>query len=305
MSKVDIILVNWNSGNYLRSCLNLLSHSAWNRINAQVYIVDNASDDDSMERLPSDLLQITCIQNKKNAGFGAACNQAAKIGRSEYILFLNLDVEVSESTIKESIVYMDANLNVSVMGCRQVGKEGRVHPSCSRYFTFPRAMNELFGLSFFFPKTFRHATLMKDWDHNESRMVDNVMGSYYLVRRNDFERAGGFDERFFVYLEDIDLSLSISKQGGHIFYNNDISIIHHGNATTSSVLGYRLFLANQSRLRYAWKHWSKFYYLIYGFSLFTLGFFIRFVFTIGKFGLKQVASVFEAYAYHLKIKKRD
>jgi N-acetylglucosaminyl-diphospho-decaprenol L-rhamnosyltransferase len=163
MSKLDIVLVNWNSGDYLRTCLELLSQSPWNQKNTRVFIVDNASKDDSMERLPSDKLQVHCLKNKKNAGFGAACNQAAAIGRSEYILFLNLDVEVSERIMEESISFMADNQEVTVMGCRQTDQEGRVNASCSRYFTFPRAMNEMLGLSFLFPKTFKHATLMKDW----------------------------------------------------------------------------------------------------------------------------------------------
>jgi len=296
---VDIILVNWNSGDFLRSCLNILSESDWNCRNSRIFVVDNNSNDDSLERLPTDKLRITTIQNKKNRGFGAACNQAAEQGKSELILLLNLDVEVNENTILDSIRFMNDHSEVSVMGCKHIDSEGRIALSCSRYFTLPRAMNEITGLSFLFPKTFKHSTLMKDWDHKESRFVDNVMGAYYLVRRETFYQAGRFDERYFVYLEDVDLSLAILRNGGKVFYNSDISILHYGNATTSSVLGYRLFLGNQSRLRYARKHWPGIKYFVYAFSLFTIGFIVRIFFALVRLDLKQLISVFEAYSYHL------
>jgi len=304
MSVVDIILVNWNSGDYLRSCLNILSESEWNCKNTRIFVVDNASTDGSDEGLPSEKLKIASVSNEKNKGFGAACNQAAVLGDSKYILFLNLDVEVNRHTVSESIRYMDDHPGTAVMGCKQLDEEGRIRPSCSRYFVFRRAMNELLGLSFMFPKKFRHSTLMKDWDHRDSRFVDNVMGAYYLVRRDDFEKAGGFDERYFVYMEDVDLSYTISKSGKRIFYNSDISILHYGNVTTSSVLGYRLFLGNQSRLRYAGKHWSFPAYFIYALSLFTIGFLVRVLHALSRRSTGQLISVFDAYAYHFRMKRK-
>ncbi len=237
-------------------------------------------------------------------GFGAACNQAAEQGNSEFILFLNLDVVVNENTIQDSLRFMNDQPEVSVMGCKHLDSEGRIALSCSRHFTFRRAMNELSGLSFLFPKTFVHSTLMKDWDHKESRFVDNVMGAYYLVRREAFDQAGRFDERYFVYLEDVDLSLAIVRNGGKVYYNSDISILHYGNATTSSVLGYRLFLGNQSRLRYARKHWPGIKYFVYAFSLFTIGFTVRIFFALIRLDIKQFFSIFEAYSYHLFKRKQ-
>ena len=106
MSKVDIVLVNWNSGDYLRKCLKVLSASEWNCLNSKVFVVDNASRDDSMQGLDSGGLNVGYIKNKENKGFGAACNQAARLGQSPYILFLNLDVELSEDTISESMNFM-------------------------------------------------------------------------------------------------------------------------------------------------------------------------------------------------------
>lgn len=304
MSTVDIILVNWNSGDYLRSCLNILSKSDWNCKESGVFVVDNASTDNSLNELPLDHLKITIIENRENRGFGAACNQAAKRGKSEFVLFLNVDVEVSENTISESINFMRNHPDVSVMGCKHLDSGGGVKISCSRYFVFRRAINEILGLSFLFPKIFKHSTLMKDWDHHESRFVDNVMGAYYLIRRDSLERAGHFDERFFVYMEDVDLSYCVSKNGGGIFYNSEIPILHYGNVTTSSVIGYRLYLGNRSRLAYARKHWSPVQYYIYAALLFSIGFLVRILHAVSKFSIKQLISVFEAYSYHLFKRKQ-
>ena len=145
---------------------------------------------------------------------------------------------------------------------------------------------------------------MKDWDHKGSRDVDNVMGAYYLIRRDAFEKARGFDERFFVYLEDVDLSLRIMQNGGRVYYNSDISIIHHGQGTTSSVVGYRLYLGNQSRLAYAKKHWSIPGFILYLISLFTIGFLVRIFRSLIKWDIVEIKSVFETYAYHLGMKKK-
>ena len=112
------------------------------------------------------------------------------------------------------------------------------------------------GLSKIAPKIFHPGVLMTDWDHKESRKVDQVMGAFMFMRNSIFEKLGYFDERFFVYYEELDFSKRLAQLGGTSFYNSDIKAIHIGGGTTNNVKTFRLFLNLSSRLQYAKKHFS-------------------------------------------------
>lgn len=302
---VDVILVNWNSGEYLKECLRLLSKSEWNRQNCKIFIIDNGSQDNSLSKLPDTILNIEIIKESTNLGFGAACNVGIKLGVNEYVLMLNVDIELKNDTIQKSIKFLEDHIEIDVLGIRHTDSEGRTKTSCSRYFKFSRALNELSGLSFLFPNIFKHATLMKDWDHENSTEVENVMGAYYLVRRSTLNAVGLFDERFFVYMEDVDLSLRVKNNGGKIYYNSELSVVHHGNVTTNSVKGYRLYLGNRSRLKYARKYWPFWKFFCYKFLLLTIGFVVRFIHALIKLKPAECLEVIEAYSYFVIKNKYD
>ena len=96
--------------------------------------------------------------------------------------------------------------------------------------------------------------VMSDWSHDETRLVDHVIGAFYLIRRDVFERLGGFDERFFVYLEDLDLSMRVREAGGRCLFAADATAHHAGGGTTRSIKATRLFYSVRSRLQFAAKH---------------------------------------------------
>ena len=152
---------------------------------------------------------------------------------------------------------MESNPEISVLGCKQVDENGNIIPSCSR---FPKLVNYLYdisGLSKIWPKIFKPATIMIDWDHKDSRYVDQVMGSFMLIKRYTLEKVGNFDERFFVYYEDMDLSKRIKEIGGKIFYSTDLEIYHEGGGTSKKVKDKRLYYSLKSRIRYGFKHFNR------------------------------------------------
>ena len=100
----------------------------------------------------------------------------------------------------------------------------------------------------------RAGYVMAEWPHDETRIVDHVIGAFYLIRRDAFERLGGFDERFFVYLEDVDLSMRVRAAGGKSMYVTNATAHHAGGGTTRSIAATRLFYSVRSRLQYAAKH---------------------------------------------------
>jgi GT2 family glycosyltransferase len=253
--EVDIVIVNWNSGSFLRRCVSSVFRHGNTKCLHRLWIIDNHSADDSMDGLPEDP-RISIIRNTENRGFARACNQGFVRCEAPYVLLLNPDAELGDHTLAACTEFMDTNAGIDIMGCRLVDDHQRTTSSCSRFPSPLRIFFDAAGLSKIFPKLFHPATVMTDWDHSESRYTNQVMGAFMFIRKGVFERIGYFDERFFVYFEEVDFCKRLHDAGGKVFYNYSITAVHTGEGTTRSVKAFRLFLSLQSRLRYAKKHFS-------------------------------------------------
>jgi GT2 family glycosyltransferase len=153
---------------------------------------------------------------------------------------------------------MDQRKDVDILGCQLLNDENEITFSCSRFPSVGGIFRDVTGLSKMAPRVFKPGIIMSDWDHKESRFVDQVMGAFMCMRKSIFEKVGLFDERFFVYFEEVDFLRRLSKAMGKSFFNADIKAIHSGEGTTSSVKAFRLFLNLKSRLQYAKKHFNFF-----------------------------------------------
>lgn len=253
---IDIVVVNWNAGDLLKRCLESVLAGEAQHLLHTIVLVDNASSDDSLSRVPADN-RIKVIRNEVNKGFAFACNQGIEICNSEYVVMVNPDVVLERNTLRLSYEFMQANTNVDVMGCRQVDDNQKIQPSCSRFPTPGRFWNDALGLSKLLPGMFKPASLMTDWDHRSSGFVDQIIGSYMFIRRKALEKTGHFDTRFFVYYEELDLSKRLAEAGGKSYYNSDIQLVHSCNGTTEKVKAFRLFLSLNSRMLYSQKHFSR------------------------------------------------
>ena len=256
---IDIIIVNYNSENKLLKNIYSILDSDYDDFH--LIIVDNGSTDNSLMNIPNDK-RIKLLTNDSNVGFGKACNQGARNSTSKYILFLNPDTIVEKSTIRDSLDFLENNNQVTILGCRHYDENGNTRPSCSRFPTFFHSINDIIGLSKVLPKCFNSATLMTEWNHSESRFVDQVMGAFFLIRRIDFEKVDCFDEQFFVYYEDADLARKIVESGGSVFYNSEISIFHEGCGTTNKIKDIRLFYSLKSQLKFHKKYFKKYQRII-------------------------------------------
>ena len=251
---IDIVIVNWNSGEMIRTVIDSIRDSSFKH--TRVYVVDNQSADGSLQNIPWNG-SVCIIKNPDNVGFGKACNQALEMCSSPYVLFLNPDTMLYPETLSSSHQFMEDHPEIAVMGCRHLDEHGKTRVSCSR---FPQArfvLYDIIGLSKVFPRIFTPSTLMTDWDHESSKIVDQVMGAFMLVRRSILDHTGFFDPRFFMYFEDLDLSKRISTNNGLIFYNSEISIYHKGEGTTAQISGDRLFYFLQSRKLYLEKYFGS------------------------------------------------
>lgn len=294
LTAVDIIIVNWNAGNLLLNCIKSIQKSI-NGFVYTIYIIDNCSTDDSLAQIENMSEKVQIIRLSGNLGFSKACNFGAKKGNSPYLLFLNPDTEVFPDSIIKSLQFLMNNPDIGILGVKHVDENGKTRKSCSRFLTFQNSIFSILGFSKFFPSLFKPATLMSEWDHEVSKKVDQVMGAYMLLRRSDFEQLNGFDERFFVYYEDMDLAKRILNIKKTSFYNSEISIYHKGEGTTDSIPSTRLVYVTKSKLEYAKKHWPKANYTLLIIFTFILEPWTRSVFLLIQGKMSYIPGTFKAF----------
>jgi len=256
---MDIIIVNWNSGGQLRDCLESVTNAANQdtfKLN-RVVVVDNASWDGSADKLEDLRLPLSLIRNTKNRGFASACNQGVKGSEADYLLFLNPDTYLDGGLFAKPLIFMEKSFSqeIGIVGIQLLDDNNKIARTCARFPTPARFFSKMLGLDRLFPHAFP-SHFMSEWDHQESREVDHVMGAFFLIRRFVFEELGGFDERFFVYLEDLDFSFRARQAGWRSFYLADAKAHHKGGGTSEKAKAMRLFYSLQSRIFYSYKHFG-------------------------------------------------
>jgi hypothetical protein len=298
MPSLDIVIVNWNAGAQLQSCIASIAGARQEDFFiARVVVVDNASSDRSIASLRPDELPLQVIPNPTNRGFAVACNQGAKNSRASYLLFLNPDVVLEAESLNAALSFMEAPANSQVAACgvQLMDDQGKVTRSCSRFPTARHMYTHILGLNRIFPQRF-HDNFMADWDHRNTRPVDVVIGAFLLVRRELFEMVSGFDERYFVYFEDVDLLHSIHRAGWKTCYLATAQAYHQGGGCSRQAKALRLFYSLRSRLVYAHKHfgWSS----LLGIALATLLIepFSRIAYSACRGLPGEIAEILKAYA---------
>lgn len=256
--RVDIVIVNWNAGVQMERCIQSIAASERDGFTlGRVVVVDNASTDGSADDLIHAELPLTVIRNPENRGFAAACNQGAAGSDAEYLLFLNPDARVFPDSISLALAAMERpeHARTGILGIQLVDDAGRVSRSCARFPTVGRFAAYSLGLDRRLPQRFP-SHFMVDWDHGESREVDHVIGAFFLVRHSLFETLHGFDEGFFVYLEDLDFSFRARRAGFRSFYLAEARAYHKGGGTSEQAKAARLFYSIRSRIQYGYKHFA-------------------------------------------------
>ncbi|RTL57377.1 MAG: glycosyltransferase [Sphingobacteriales bacterium] len=237
---ISVIIVNYNVKYFLEQCLCSVQKALIN-IKGEVIVIDNFSTDGSIEYLSAKFPSVQFIVNDKNYGFGKACNQGLAIAKGKYILFLNPDTLVPEDCFEKSVAFMESHPDAGAMGIRMLDGSGNFLKESKRAFPSPQtSFYKLTGLAKLFPrsKTFSRYHLGY-LDEHKNHIVDVLAGAYLLVRKEILEKVGGFDEVFFMYGEDVDLSYRIQKAGYNNYYFAGSSIIHFkGESTRKGSLNY-------------------------------------------------------------------
>jgi GT2 family glycosyltransferase len=254
-ARIDIIIVNWNSGSQLAECLSTVQSYGANMVSC-VIVVDNASTDGSANGIENLFdLPVKIVHNGENVGFARACNQGARLGEAPYLLFLNPDTKLFPGSISKPLEVMgqEKNRDVGICGIQLVGDFGEVVRTCSRFPSLGRLTAQALGFNKF-PGLKKTGMRMEEWDHESSRRVDQTIGAFFLVWRELFESLGGFDEVFFVYFEEVDFSFRAKIAGYKSMYLADVQAYHAGGGTSRQVKEVRLFYSLRSRLIYGLKH---------------------------------------------------
>lgn len=257
--KVSVIVVNYNVKYFLEVCLHSVLRAA-SGIAVEVIVVDNNSTDDSCEMVKSRFPGVILIENKDNKGFSKANNQAVAIAKGEYILFLNPDTVMPEDFFRKTLAYMDEHPEAGALGPRLIDGRGQFAPDSKK--SFPSlsvaifkttGINKVFSKSHYINKYYAvHVA------ERQIAEVDVLSGCCMLVRSSSMKTAGGpFDEDYFMYCEDVDLSYRIQKSGFKNIYYPEVDLIHYkGESTRKMTLSYvRIF--NEALVTFVKKHYTK------------------------------------------------
>ena len=230
---LSIIIINYNVKEFLQNLLHSIEKASAN-INKEIIIVDNASDDGSVELIKQRFPSCKLISNDKNLGFGKANNQALKIATGKYFLLINPDSIVSEDTFDKMIAFFKKNSEAGLAGCKILNPDGTLQLACRRSYPGPwTSFCKVTGLSNLFPgsKIFARYNLTY-LDENKTYEVDAISGSFMMMRKEVYDKVGGFDEEFFMYGEDLDLCYRIKSAGYKVFYVHRTQVIHYKGEST-------------------------------------------------------------------------
>jgi len=251
--ELSIIVVNWNTRQLLRECLDSVRAHA-PTCAFEVIIVDNASTDGSVEMVREEFPGYVLIVNSTNRGFAAANNQAMQIATGEQILLLNSDTLVHGNVLQESVNYLQSHAEVGAMGCRVLNTDGTVQLTCSQ---FPSLWNQLLMTSGLWklrrPRYFGKY-LMTDWQRDSEREVDVISGCYLLTRRSVIRQIGMLDENFFFFGEETDWCLRMRNAGWKLRFAPVGVITHHGSASVRKLNHKRDVMLSGAMVRLQLKH---------------------------------------------------
>ncbi len=250
---VAAIIVSYNTTNLLRRCIRSVRDSA--RL-SPIIVVDNASCDGSANMVREEFPDVILIANSTNLGFAAACNQAIHSTKAPFYFLLNPDTIVDGLDISRLIDIMRAQPNVAVCAPKIVNADGSLQHSCRRFPRLPLlAMDEL-GLAKLFPQSQWFGEYrMTWWTHNDLREVDQPMGAALLLRSKAIDAVGTFDERFFMYFEEVDLCFRLAKRGWKIIFVPDTSVTHIGGSSAKQDITAMTLARYRSMFNFYRKHY--------------------------------------------------
>lgn len=210
---VSIIVLSYNTASLLESCLtSLITYAP--KTPYEIIVVDNASHDESVSLVKKKFPRVRLIENKENAGFAKGGNIGARHAKGDFLLFFNSDAQL-QKPLDEMISFLQKNDTIGVVGGKLLASQGQTSHSHGRFFTLWNTF-----LFFFFGDKF---TKQKS---ESMQQVDWVSGGFMLIKKDLFEKIGGFDEHFFMYIEDMELCYRVKHQGKSVYFYPHAVALH-------------------------------------------------------------------------------
>jgi len=228
--QLSVIILNYNVRYFLEQCV-LSVQKALEGIDGEIIVVDNNSSDASCTMMQRKFPEIKFIANKENLGFPKGNNIGVAQAKGEFLCILNPDTVVAEDTFSEILNPKNWSANTGIIGCKLIDGTGNFLPESKRGVPTPWvAFTKIFGLYKF------SNSLGKYYAHhlneNESGKVDILVGAFMLIKRELYNKIGGFDENCFMYSDDIDLSYRVLQEGKHNYYFHETTVVHYKGEST-------------------------------------------------------------------------
>lgn len=229
--QLSIIIVSYNVQNYLQLCLDSVC-AAIQTMEAQVIVVDNASQDESVAMVKNKFPEVACIVNTYNIGFSKANNLGVEQATGEYVCILNPDTVVAEDTFEKVYAFAKAQQNLGAIGVRLIDGSGHFLPESKRNLPTPKvSFHKMMGNG--------SSYYASDVQATQNGKVSVLVGAFMVLKKSIYQEVGGFDERYFMYGEDIDLSYTITQAGYDNYYFGECPIIHFKGESTVKDKKYR------------------------------------------------------------------
>jgi len=254
-TELSIIIVNWKVKDLLENCLASIFNYK-EGYNLEVFVVDNNSADGSIEMIKNIYPQVKLIALPKNIGFGAANNLAIGQAKADNIFLLNPDTEITKDFFQNIFHYIKNHPELGIIGPKILNTDGSNQLSIRRLPDLLSQILVLLKLINVFPNNrILKRYLFKDFDYTKEQPVSQIMGAAMLIKKSVFNKIGTFDEKFFIWFEEVDLCQRASRAGIEIRYFPGASIIHSGGESFSkNTILRKQIIFDKSLLYYFYKH---------------------------------------------------
>ena len=258
---VSVVVVSYNTRDILRRCLARLTEELA-ALRGEAIVVDNASADGSADMVAAEFPDVHLVRCAVNLGFAAGNNRGFALARGRYVVLLNPDAFLGEGSLALALAHMDRSPRVGIAGGRLQDPAGRLQPSGR---LFPSLLNEVLvtsGLAARFPRSRLFGRFDRTWANpGQAAQVDWIPGAFTIIRGRALGETGGFDERFFLYYEEVDLCRRMVQAGYEVWYWPDIVVTHIGGASSKTVKTHEFSSAGSQltlwRLRSALLYYRK------------------------------------------------
>jgi hypothetical protein len=254
---LSIVIVNWNTKDYLQACLTSIQACPPSKKH-EVIVVDNASTDGSAKMVKSEFPEVTLMAGKKNVGYAKGNNKAIKKADGDYILLLNPDTEVSPGAIDSLLAFARSHPDAAAVGCRLISPDGSIQRSC-RSFPDPKGvLFEWLKLSSLFSRSRYFGSYRMTYFHYDCDMeVDQPMGSCLLLNRQAIKDVGYFDEDFPIFFNEVDWCYRAKQRNWRIYFTPDAEVMHFGGASTGLVKRKMAVESREALRRFYEKHYKS------------------------------------------------